>query len=132
MLASALGSSGGSTSGITGQADLQAGRTRNAAGLTSALDDAARQRTKANASAAEGIASQDAGVKLDQQNSAAKMLQGLYGTDISAQNSDLNTADQATSTAVDASKSGWLQNAMGILNTLSGGATAASAVKKAF
>jgi hypothetical protein len=117
MLANVLGSSGGATAGVTGQANLQAGRARNDAGFSGALDAAARDRTQAAAGASEGIAANNANLKQDQSNNAAKMLSGLYGTDVGAQDSALNTANQATQVGLDAGKSGWLQNAMGIANT---------------
>jgi hypothetical protein len=120
MLANAMGSAGGSTSGITGQANLQAGRSRNDAGFSTALDDAARQRTVAAAQASEGIAGNDANLKQDQQNNAAKMLQGLYGTDVGAQNDALNTANNATSVGTTAGQSGWLQNMNATLTAIGG------------
>lgn len=131
MLANAFGSSGGATSGITGQANLQAGRSRNDAGFSTALAEAARARTAAAAKSAEGVAADNAGVKLDQQSQAAKMLQGLYGTDVGAQGEALNTADQATRTGVEAGKSGWLQNLTGILTALNGGAQGAAGIIRA-
>lgn len=127
MLSSTLGSSGGATSGITGQANLQAARTRNDAGFAGALDAASRDRMKTNAAGAEGIEASNAGLKQQQQSDAAKMLSGLYGTDVGAQNAELNTADNATQTAVQADNSGWLQQAEGLTNTL---ANAYSAYKK--
>jgi hypothetical protein len=118
MLANAFGSAGGATSGITGQANLQAGRSRNDAGFSTALDDAARQRTAAAAGTSEGIAANNAGVKLDQQSQAAKMLQGLYGTDVGAQNASLNTANNSIQAGIDAQKVGWLQNMNAIIGTI--------------
>lgn len=118
MLANALGGAGGATSAITGQANNEAGRSRNDAGFSTALAEAARARTSSAAHSAEGVAADNAGVKLQQQDSAAKMLQGLYGTDVGAQGEALNTANQATQTGIEAGKSGWLQNAQGILSTL--------------
>lgn len=128
MLANAFGSAGGATSGITGQANLQAGRSRNDAGFSTALDDAARQRTAAAASTSEGIAANDANLKQDQSNNAARMLQGLYGTDVGAQNDALNTANNATNTGIEAGKSGWLQNMNAIISTLNGSANAAGSL----
>lgn len=125
MLANAMGGAGGATSGITGQANLQAGRSRNDAGFSTALDSAARSRTAAAASSAEGVAANNANLKQDQSNSAAKMLSGLYGTDVGAQDASLNTANNATQTGIQAGQSGWLQNITGLLGTLSGGAQAA-------
>lgn len=118
MLANALGSAGGSTSGITGQANLEAGRTRNDAGFGTALAEAARARTSAAAHASEGVAADNANLKQDQTNQAAKMLQGLYGTDVGAADASLNTADNATVTGVRAGQSGWLQNLQGIIGTI--------------
>lgn len=120
MLANAFGSAGGATSGITGQANLQAGRSRNDAGFSTALDDAARQRTEAAARTSEGIAADNANLKQDQSNNAARMLQGLYGTDVGAQNDALNTANQATRTGIEAGQSGWLQNMTGLLAAING------------
>ena len=60
------------------------------------------------------------------------MLQGLYGTDVGAQNDALNTANQATQTGIEAGKSGWLQNMNAIISTLAGAATGAAGAKKAF
>lgn len=130
MLANAMGSAGGATSGITGQANLQAGRSRNDAGFSSALDAASRSRTQAAAGASEGIAANNANVKQDQQNNAAKMLQGLYGTDVGAQDANLNTANSATNTSIAAGQSGWLQNMMGILGTLNGSASSSAQLIK--
>src|SRR6185312_14491246 len=115
----------GATSGITGQANLQAGRARNDAGFSTALDDAARQRTEAAAQTSEGVAANNANLKQDQSNNAARMLQGLYGTDVGAQNEALNTANQATQTGIEAGKSGWLQNLTSILSAINGSASAA-------
>lgn len=125
MLANAFGSAGGATSGITGQANLQAGRSRNDAGFSTALDDAARQRAAAAAQTSEGIAANNANLKQDQSNNAARMLQGLYGTDVGAQNEALNTANQATQTGIEAGKSGWLQNMTNLLSAINGSAAAA-------
>lgn len=132
MLANALGSAGGADSGVTGQANLEAGRSRNDAGFSTALDSAARSRTAAAANASEGVAANNANLKQDQSNSASKMLSGLYNTDVGAQDSALNTANQATQVGTQAGQSGWLQNINGVLGTLSGGANAAANVKKAF
>lgn len=132
MLANAMGSAGGATSGITGQANLQAGRSRNDAGFSSALDAAARSRTQAEAGQSEGIAAQNAGLKQDQQNSAAKMLQGLYGTDVGAQSDAMNNENGATNALTSAGQSGWLQNMTGIINSISGAGNAAAGLKKAF
>lgn len=131
MLSNALGSSGGATSGITGQANLEAGRTRNAAGLNSALDDAARTRMKTNAGTAEGIASDNAQLKQTQQSSAAQMLAGLYGTNTGAESDANNNRVSAINAQVNANNSGWLQNVNALWGNLNGSANAAANVMKA-
>lgn len=118
MLSSALGSEGGSTSGIAGQAEQQAARTRNDAGFGAALAEAARDRAKNLASTSSGIATQNAQLKQQQQSDAARMLQGLYGTDVNAQQGMTGQANQAIQNEIDASKTGWLQNMSGFLGTL--------------
>lgn len=120
MLANAFGSAGGATSGITGQANLQAGRSRNDAGFSSALDDAARSRTAAAAGTSEGIAANDANLKQDQSNNAAKMLSGLYGTDVGAQGDALKTANDATQIGFQASQNGWMQQFPAFIKSLQG------------
>lgn len=128
MLSNALGSSGGATSGITGQANLQAGRTRNAAGLNSALDDAARSRMKTNAGTAEGIAANNAQLKQTQQSSAAQMLSGLYGTNVGAQSDANNNRVGAINAEVGANNSGWLQNMNAVIASLGQGAKGAASL----
>lgn len=128
MLANAMGGAGGADSGVTGQANLEAGRSRNDAGFSTALDSAARSRTQAAAGAAEGVAANNANVKQDQSNSAASMLSGLYGTDVGAQGNALNTANQATQAGIQAGQSGWLQNITGLVGALGGAASGAGSI----
>jgi len=126
MLTNAMASSGGANAGITGQANLQAARTRNAGGFATALDEAARQRSRALAGASEGIAAQNANLKQEQQQHAANALQGLYGVDTGAQLKGMDIQNQDINTEIQAGKSGWLQNTLDILNTINqSGGTAA-------
>jgi hypothetical protein len=128
MLSSSLGSTGGATSAITGQAEQQAGRTRNDAGFTSALTEAARDREKNLAGTSEGIAADNSNLKEDQRTNAQKMLASLYGTDVNAQQGQTGQANQATQNAIAGSQTGWLQQMQGLLNSvgsLGGGAGAA-------
>jgi hypothetical protein len=127
MLANALGSAEGSTSGITGQANLQAARSRNDAGFSTALAEAARARTAAAAHASEGVATDNANLKQEQSNNAAKMLAGLYGTDVGAQNDALNTANNSIQTGIEAGKSGWLQNLTSLISAINGNGTGTAA-----
>jgi hypothetical protein len=131
MLSAAQGGAGGATAGITGQANSMAARTRNAGGFTSALDDAARSRQQAVAGQSEGIAGQNAQLKNTQQQAAAQGLQGLYNTDSGNALKALGLQDQAIGTSVDAGKSGWLQNATGLIASLGGAAAGGANAYKA-
>jgi hypothetical protein len=120
MLTASQQGAGGATSGITGQANLTAARTRNAGGFTNALDEAARVKNRQLSTNALGISNQNANVKLGQQQDAQKALQGLYGTDTSAQLSAMGLVPGAVNSQVNAGNSGWLQNLEGGLKTATG------------
>lgn len=113
---------GGSTSGIKGEADLMGARSRNPAAFTGALDDAARQRDKAAASASEGVATNNAQVKLGQEQDAAKGLSGMYGEDTDAMLKSMGLQTGDINAETEAGKSGWLQNMNQTISTLSSAA----------
>jgi hypothetical protein len=115
MLAAGLGGAGGAASGITGLANKEAATSRNAGGFQSALDDAARQRMKAAAGASEGIAATNANLKQTQQQDAARGLQGMYGTDTSGMLGATGQEANDINAEVNASKTGWLQDANQLL-----------------
>ena len=117
MLAAGIGGAGGADSGIVGQAGQRAAVSRNAGGFQSALDDAARSRTKAAAGSSEGIAADNAGLKQTQQQDASRGLQGMYGTDTSGM---LNASGQIAgdvNAEANADKTGWIQNAQSLLSS---------------
>jgi hypothetical protein len=109
---------GGATAGVTGAAGLAANRTRNSSALSSVLDQAARTKQQALSGNALGIQTADA--KLAQQKRAQALggLEGMYGTDVSAQLKSMGIQDQDLNTAISAGNSGWLQNTEGVLGTL--------------
>jgi hypothetical protein len=115
---------GGVNSGITGDANLAAARTRNAGGFTGALDDAARIKSRQQSSNALGVNAEDAALANEKQMSAQKELGGLYGTDTSAGVSDMGIAAKNLDTAVDADKTGWVQNMDQTLSALNSGGKA--------
>jgi len=126
MLVASQEAVGGSGSGITGQANLEAARTRNAGGFARALDEAQRQRGRQLSSNALGIQNEDARVALQRQSDAQRLLSGLYGTDTHNQLAAMGLENQDLDTALKAGQTGWLQNAEGILET---GADVAKAYK---
>lgn len=131
QLAFGMGGAGGATSGITGQANLQAARSNNTAGFTSALDAAARDRAQAAAKTSEGIAARNANVKLQQQQDAGRGLSSLYGMSAGAQAREGDVQNQAIQDQIKAGQTGWLQNLEGIAGMLSGGTNSAANLMKA-
>jgi len=129
MLVASQQAVGGANSGITGQANLAAARTRNAGGFARALDEAARQKGRQLSSNALGVQNEDARVALQRQQDAQHQLAGLYGTDTSAALKSMGLSDEALNTALQAGKSGWLQNTEGVIDTLTGAATAAAKIQ---
>lgn len=115
MLSAAEGGAGGATSGVMGEANQEAARSRNAGGYQAVLDDAARSRAKAAAGASEGIAGQNAELQSQQQQDAAKGLAGQYGTDTSGMLDATGQEAKDIEAGVDANKTGWLQDAQGAL-----------------
>jgi hypothetical protein len=85
MLGAAEGGAGGSTAGLTTEANLAGARDRNSGGFSGALDEAARQKDKALAGTSEGIAGENADLQQKQQQEAASGLSNMQGMDQSAQ-----------------------------------------------
>jgi hypothetical protein len=131
QLTAGLAGAGGSTAGLTGAASKNAAVTRNPMGYSAALDAAARSRDKAAAGTSEGIAANNANVKLNQQSQAGNVLSNLYGIDTRSQLGASGQVAPDVNAQVNASKSGWLQNLEGIMNTFSGAGNAAANIMKA-
>jgi hypothetical protein len=116
---------GGVNSGIKGEADLAAARTRNAGGFTNALDEAARIKSRQQSANTLGVENEDARLANEKQQFAQRALQGLYGTDTSRQLEAMGLSNQDLQTKLQAGKSGWLQNFNDTLSTIEGGAKVA-------
>jgi hypothetical protein len=121
----ALGGAGGAMSAFNGEAAQRAGVSRNAGGFQAALDDASRQRMKAAAVSSEGIEANNENLKQTQQQEGAKALQGMYGTDTSGMLDSQGQEANDINAEVGANKTGWLQNALAIANTVTGAGKAA-------
>ena len=119
---------GGASSAINGQTSLMAARSRNPSGFTANLDQAARTKDQAAAGASEGVAANDAGVKLQQQQQGAKGLADMYGTDTDAMLKSMGLQTGDINAEVNANNSGWLQNTTGIITALGKGAQGAGAL----
>lgn len=75
-------SAGGSVSGITGQANLEAARTRNSGGYATALDQGAREAAQTQSQNELNVDMANAKLKQQQQQEALSALGGLYGTGV--------------------------------------------------
>jgi hypothetical protein len=127
----ALGGAGGANSAFNGEAAQRAAVSRNAGGYGAALADAARSRDKAAAGASEGIAAGNEQLKQQQMQEGARGLQGMYGTDTSGMLNAMNQEHDDINSAIDANKTGWLQNTLAIMNTINGSGNAAANMKGA-
>lgn len=116
----ALGGAGGAASGLMGAANQRAAASRNAGGFSAALDAAAREREKAAGTASEGIQAQNQNLMEQQRQAGAAGLGKMYGVDTSGMLESQGQEAQDINAEVNAGKSGWLQNTMGILNDLNG------------
>lgn len=125
MLTNALAGAGGLAGGLATKATQRAGATGNQSGVTSALDDIARQRMQAAANTSSSIASQSAETKLKQQQEGAEGLAGLYGTDVGAQLKALGVQNDAIGQEVNAGDHGWFQNLTGMISAIRGGGSGA-------
>ncbi len=113
---------GGANAGITGQANLQAARTRNSAGYTSALDEAARDKTRQLSENALNVQNKSAELGQKKQMGAQSELAGLYGTDVNANLKAQGLLPEDVNAETNAGKSGWFQNMTNLIATLTGAA----------
>lgn len=110
LLTAAGAGTGGATGALTGEADLQAARTRNASGFTKSLDEMARDKQKALAGTSEGVAAQDVNLAKQENQEGAQGEAGLYGINNDAMLKSMGIQNQDINTQIEAGKSGWLQN----------------------
>lgn len=121
-------STGGSVAGSVGQGNLMAARTRNRGSFQVAANDAARAGMARNSqNAVENIASNER-LKQVQKQAGLAGQQSLYGQNLQALLAALGAQNQSTNALTEAGKSGWLQNTMGIINTLANAGSAAARV----
>jgi hypothetical protein len=130
-----LTAAGAGTGAAVGAADTQMQRTAattgNAAGVVKSEQELARDRMKTNAGVSEGIAGQDVQGALALRQQGAAGEQGLYGENLKGQLDAMGQVSGDINAATNASKTGWLQNAEGVVNTAANVAGAGAAVKNA-
>lgn len=113
---------GGAAASNANQAQLRATRSNNVGSLSSVLDSNARNKMATLADAANKTQVYNSNLKNEQQQSALKGLQGIYGTDVGAQIGSQGQVANDINAATNAGKSGWLQNTLGTISTITGGA----------
>ena len=117
-----LTSAGAGIGGAAGSADEQMKReaelTGNPNAVSAGQQQLARDKMKTAAGVGEGVASQDVmGAKQLNQEGAAGMS-GLHGTDLKGQLEAMGQIAPDINAEVNANKTGWLQNAEGVIGTL--------------
>jgi len=126
LLTAAGAGTGAAAGAAQTEMERNAAHSGNPSAVTSGLQQLARDRMKANAGASEGIAAQDVmgAQQLRQQGLAGES--GLYGENLKGQLAAMGQQAEDINAATNASKTGWLQNAEGVINT---GANVATAYK---
>src|SRR5579871_1031737 len=89
---------GGSVAGATGQADLEAARTRNKGGYQGAIASSARSAQRQLSTNALGIQKSQADLQQEQRQQAISQLMSLYNVDEATALSYLNSSNSALGT----------------------------------
>ena len=128
MLVAGEQGAGGAAGSLVGQGELAATRTRNAAGIPGALDEAMREKGRTLSQNALGVENESAKLAQEKQQKAQGMLAGIREGDINAQLRSMGMVPEDINAGVNAQKVGWFQNMNELLRTLEGGANSAAAL----
>lgn len=121
QLGAAEAGAGGSTAGLTTEANLASARNRNSGGFSGALDQAAREKDKALAGTSEGIAANNADLQQKQQQAAASGLANEQGMDQNAQLKAMGLVPEDLKAQSDLNQtSGWANQLGGLLKDAGG------------
>lgn len=132
MLVGGEQSAGGANASIAGEAGLRAARSRNNASLSSVLDEATRAKTRQMGENALGVQGANAHLKEQQRQEGLAGLSGVRSGDMHADLEAQGLVPQDIKAWTDASKTGWLQNTLGVIDTLAGAGKSAAGLKTAF
>lgn len=125
MLVAGEQGAGGANAGIAGEVGLRTARSRNNASLSSVLDEANREQARTLSQNALGVQANNAALKEKQRQSGLSGLEGIRSGDIHADLEAQGLVPQDIKAWTDASKTGWLQNTLGVIDTLTGAGKAA-------
>ena len=101
---------------------LNAMRSGNGANLGAGQAAGVEAATRGQLSAIQDILGQNAQLKAQQQEGALQGLGSILGTDVRAQEGNLGIVPGAANAASNADNSGWFQNMLNYMNTVSGSA----------
>ncbi len=121
---------GGANAGITGEANLEAARTRNAGGFAGALDEAARVKSRQLATNALTVSGEQAREKEKQRQFSQTQLADLLKSDRANQLRAMGLSDEAIAQELAAGRQGWFQNTLEAINTVTGAGKAAGGAYK--
>lgn len=123
--------------GLENEAQLNANRTRNSATLADQQDAIAEATARGTGANIQDILAQNEQLKNQQMMEGSDLLKGIYGENLSGglnalgeETGAVNAGTNAIDARVNAGKSGWLQNATGILGTLGGMAGGAGSIMR--
>lgn len=119
---------GGANAGVVGQAGLTAARTRNSAGYSNVLDEAARDKGRTLSDADLSISAADTQLQNQNKQTAAGELGQLYGEDTNAMLSAMGLVPGTVNAETNAGSQGWFQNLTGFMNAAANGAKGAAAL----
>jgi hypothetical protein len=119
---------GGANAGITGEANLEAARTRNAGGFASALDEAARVKSRALSTNALDVSGRQAAEKEKQRQFAQGQLTNIMQSDRANQLRAMGLSEEAIQQELAAGRQGWFQQALDVANTVTGAGKAAGGI----
>lgn len=125
MLVAGEQGAGGANSAIAGEAASRLARTRNSAGYSNALDQAARDKTQALSENALNVQNKSADLAQKKQQAAAGELGELYNTDVNETLRAQGLLPEDVNAEANANKTGWFQNMNELLQSLTGAAHAA-------
>lgn len=115
------GAAGSKAAGVTGalqeNARLRAMRSRNLAGLGGQQDAIAQAAARAQGQDIQDILGANAKLKEQQRQEAMRTLGGLYGESVRGQLGEGANVSRDIANQIEAGKSGWFQNMLGLMNT---------------
>lgn len=123
---------GGAESSLKGEAAGQVARTRNSAGYSTALDEAARDKTRALSENSLNIQGQSAKLAQDKQQHAGDELSKIYGTDVNETLGAQGLMPEDINAETNSGKSGWFQNMTDLISSLGTAAKGAADARKEF